>query len=86
MFFRGGVWNWNFDAEDKKFNSPNDVCVKSDGTIWFTDPPYGILSDYEGYVGEQEYEGCYVFKFDPKLNILEVISKLFIIIVVIHQY
>ena len=37
--------------EDKKLNSPNDVCVKSDGTIWFTDPPYGILSDYEGYVG-----------------------------------
>ena len=34
-------------------------------TIWFTDPPYGILSDYEGYKGEQEYGGCYVFKFDP---------------------
>ena len=59
----------------KKFNSPNDVCVKSDGSIWFTDPPYGILSNYEGYLGEQEYGGCYVFKFDPKLNILEVISK-----------
>ena len=29
----------------KKLNSPNDLCVKSDGTIWFTDPPYGILSD-----------------------------------------
>ena len=29
--------------EGKKFNSPNDVVVKSDGTIWFTDPPYGIL-------------------------------------------
>ena len=35
--------------EGKKFNSPNDLCVKSDGTIFFTDPPYGILSDYEGY-------------------------------------
>ena len=57
----------------KKFNSPNDVCVKSDGKIFFTDPPYGILSDYEGYVGEQEYEGCYVFSFDPKNNKLEVI-------------
>ena len=61
--------------EDKKLNSPNDVCVKSDGTIWFTDPPYGILSDYEGYVGEQEYGGCYVFKFDPKSNTLEVLTK-----------
>tara|TARA_Y100000590_G_C15664214_1_gene993855 strand:- start:15 stop:965 length:951 start_codon:yes stop_codon:yes gene_type:complete len=57
----------------KKLNSPNDLFVKSDGTIWFTDPPYGILSDYEGYPGEQEYGGCYVFSFDPNSNKLEVI-------------
>ena len=63
----------NFDG--KKFNSPNDVCVNSDGSIWFTDPPYGILSDYEGYLGEQEYGGCYVFRFDPKINTLEVLTK-----------
>ena len=63
----------NFNG--KKFNSPNDVCVKSDGSIWFTDPPYGILSDYEGYLGEQEYGGCYVFRFDPKINKLEVLTK-----------
>ncbi|MBD4934554.1 SMP-30/gluconolactonase/LRE family protein, partial [Xanthomonas citri pv. citri] len=45
-----------FDANDNlitcehgnRLNSPNDVAVKSDGTIWFTDPPYGILSDNEG--------------------------------------
>ena len=61
--------------EGKKFNSPNDVCVKSDGTIWFTDPPYGILSDYEGYPGEQEYGGCYVFKYEPKLKKLDVMFK-----------
>tara|TARA_B100000408_G_scaffold31996_1_gene23831 strand:+ start:121 stop:1056 length:936 start_codon:yes stop_codon:yes gene_type:complete len=60
--------------DGKKFNSPNDVCVKSDNTIWFTDPPYGILSDYEGYTGEQEYEGCYVFCFNTKKNILKVIT------------
>ena len=58
----------------KKFNSPNDVCVKSDNTIWFTDPPYGILSDYEGYPGEQEYGGCNVFSFDTKKNILKVVT------------
>ena len=58
----------------KKFNSPNDACVKSDNTIWFTDPPYGILSDYEGYPGDQEYGGCYVFSFDPNKNILKVIT------------
>ena len=60
------------EFDGKKFNSPNDVCVKSDGGIWFTDPPYGILSDYEGYKGKQEYGGCYVFRFDPKINKLEV--------------
>ena len=60
--------------DGKKFNSPNDVCVKSDNTIWFTDPPYGILSDYEGYPGEQEYGGCYVFCFNTIKNILKVIT------------
>ena len=59
----------------KKLNSPNDVCVKSDDTIWFTDPPYGILSDYEGYPGNQEYDGCYVFRYNPKKNILDAIHK-----------
>ena len=55
----------------KKLNSPNDVVVKSDGTVWFTDPPYGILSDYEGHVGKSEYGGCYVFRFDPATGTLE---------------
>ena len=63
---------------DKKLNSPNDVVVKSDGTIWFTDPPYGILSDYEGYKGDMEYGDCYVFRYDPKENNLEVVSKDFL--------
>src|SRR5687768_12818344 len=35
--------------DGKRLNSPNDVVVKSDGSIWFTDPPYGIDSDYEGH-------------------------------------
>lgn len=57
----------------KKLNSPNDVVVKSDGTIWFTDPSYGILTDYEGYRSEPEQSGNYVFRLDPsdgKLNIV----------------
>jgi len=49
----------------KRLNSPNDVVVKSDGSIWFTDPSYGILSDYEGYKSEQEQDGCYVYRIDP---------------------
>lgn len=50
----------------KRLNSPNDVVVKSDGTVWFTDPSYGILSDLEGWKGEPEYGGCHVFCFDPE--------------------
>lgn len=49
----------------RKLNSPNDVVVKSDGSIWFTDPPYGILSDYEGRAADQEQDGCYVFRVTP---------------------
>lgn len=58
----------------KRLNSPNDVIVKSDGTIWFTDPSYGILSDYEGHKGEMEQDGCYVFRFDPKNGKLTVVA------------
>ncbi|WP_298917715.1 SMP-30/gluconolactonase/LRE family protein [uncultured Roseobacter sp.] len=48
----------------KRLNSPNDVVVKSDGSIWFTDPPYGILSDYEGKRADQEQDGCYVYRVE----------------------
>ncbi len=40
--------------EGKRLNSPNDLVVASDGSIWFTDPPFGILGYYEGYKAEQE--------------------------------
>lgn len=61
--------------EGKKLNSPNDVTVKSDGTIWFTDPSYGIESDYEGNKAEPEQGGCYVYCFDPKSNSLTAVAK-----------
>ena len=48
----------------RRLNSPNDVVVASDGSIWFTDPPYGILSNREGRIADAEYGGCYVFRFD----------------------
>ncbi len=57
----------------KRLNSPNDVVVRSDGTIWFTDPPYGILSDYEGFKAEQEQEGCFVYRLEPASGVLEVV-------------
>jgi gluconolactonase len=50
----------------KRLNSPNDVVVKSDGSIWFTDPAYGIESDYEGDRQAPEMDGCYVYRIDPR--------------------
>ena len=40
--------------QGKRLNSPNDVVVKSDGSIWFTDPPFGLLGQYEGHKAEPE--------------------------------
>ncbi|MCH8112911.1 MAG: SMP-30/gluconolactonase/LRE family protein [Proteobacteria bacterium] len=60
--------------DGKRLNSPNDVVVKSDGTIWFTDPPYGILSDFEGKKSEQEQVSCFVFRSDPRTGSLDVVA------------
>jgi len=51
--------------EGKRLNSPNDVVVKSDGSIWFTDPSYGILMDYEGERAESEIGACHVYRVGP---------------------
>lgn len=51
--------------EGKRFNSPNDAVVKSDGSVWFTDPSYGIDSDYEGDAAESEIGACHVYRIDP---------------------
>ena len=50
--------------EGKRLNSPNDLVVKSDGSIWFTDPPFGLLSNYEGMMAEQELPAN-VYRIDP---------------------
>ena len=49
----------------KRLNSPNDLVVKSDGSIWFTDPPFGLLSNYEGTKAEQELPAN-VYRIDGK--------------------
>ncbi len=59
--------------EGKRLNSPNDVIVKSDGTIWFSDPPYGIQTDYEGGKQEQEQKPR-VYRLDPRTGALSVIA------------
>jgi gluconolactonase len=51
--------------QGKRLNSPNDVVVKSDDSIWFTDPAYGIDSDNEGDRAPQEIDGCHVYRVDP---------------------
>jgi gluconolactonase len=61
--------------QGKRLNSPNDVVVKSDGSIWFTDPPYGILSDYEGKKSPSELGNNYVFRIDPASNALAVVAS-----------
>ena len=63
--------------QGKRLNSPNDVVVKSDGTVWFTDPPYGILGDYEGARAEQEQPACHVFRFDPRNGALRAVLDSF---------
>ena len=60
--------------DGKPLNSPNDVVVKSDGTVWFSDPPYGIMGDYEGRRAEQEQDSCYVFRLDPDSGSLTVVA------------
>lgn len=57
----------------KRLNSPNDVVVKSDGSIWFTDPSYGIDTDYEGNKAESEIGACHVYRIDPKSGEVEAV-------------
>jgi len=59
--------------EGKRLNSPNDVVVKSDDSIWFTDPPFGILGNYEGVKGEAELP-TNVYRLDPKMGLAEVVA------------
>lgn len=60
--------------EGKRLNSPNDLVVKSDGTIWFTDPDYGIRSDYEGHRADSEIGANYVYRLDPADGSLVVVA------------
>ncbi|MEC4817701.1 MAG: SMP-30/gluconolactonase/LRE family protein [Scytonema sp. PMC 1069.18] len=61
-----GEWKVLVDSyQGKRLNSPNDLVVKRDGTIWFTDPPYGLTQPNQGYGGKEEQPGSYVYRFDP---------------------
>ena len=62
----------------KRLNSPNDVVEKSDGSLWFTDPTYGIDSDYEGHKSEVEQAGNFVYRLDPRSGDLRVVADDFV--------
>jgi gluconolactonase len=64
--------------EGKRLNSPNDVVVKSDGSIWFTDPTYGIDNDYEGNKAPSETGTRNVYRIDPQSGALSVVCDDFI--------
>jgi gluconolactonase len=60
--------------QGKKFNAPNDLVVHSDGAIWFTDPGYGIMSNYEGHKATFELPTA-VYRLDPKTHELAVVAS-----------
>jgi gluconolactonase len=62
----------------KRFNSPNDVVVKSDGGIWFTDPSYGIDSDYEGDAAPNEIGAQRVYRVDAATGAVSVVASDFV--------
>jgi gluconolactonase len=57
--------------EGRRFNSPNDVAVKSDGTLWFTDPPWGLANLTEG----KELDGNWVYRLDPAVGEITVVIR-----------
>jgi len=71
---KDGQWNKIVERyQNKRLNSPNDIVAKSDGTLWFTDPPFGLTQADEGCGGEQEQAGSFVFRFDPATGELDAV-------------
>lgn len=69
-----GKWNVLVERyRHYRLNSPNDLVVKRDGTIWFTDPPFGLTQPGEGNSGQQEQAGSFVFRFDPQTGELDAV-------------
>jgi gluconolactonase len=64
--------------QGKRLNSPNDAVVKSDDSIWFTDPAYGIDSDYEGHKAESEIGACNVYRVDPHSGDIRIVADDFV--------
>ena len=65
-------------VDGKRLNSPNDVVVKSDGTIWFSDPTYGIDSEYEGDATDPDLEASHVYRLDPRDGSIAAVTEDFV--------
>ena len=64
--------------DGKRLNSPNDLVEHSDGAIWFTDPSYGIDSDYEGHKAASEIGACNVYRLDPSTGETTIVADDFV--------
>jgi gluconolactonase len=64
--------------DGKRLNSPNDLVEHSDGSIWFTDPSYGIDSDYEGHKSASEIGACNVYRIDPSTGETTIVGDDFV--------
>ncbi|HEY2200358.1 MAG TPA: SMP-30/gluconolactonase/LRE family protein, partial [Solirubrobacteraceae bacterium] len=64
--------------EANRLNSPNDLVEHSDRSIWFTDPSYGIDSDYEGHKAVSEIGACNVYRVDPSTGETTVVADDFV--------
>lgn len=64
--------------DGRRFNSPNDVVVKSDDSIWFTDPTYGIDTDYEGDQAQSEIGASHLYRIDGKTGAIDAVGRDFV--------
>ena len=62
------------DSSGTTLNSPNDVVARTDGSVWFSDPAYGIDSDYEGHRADSEIGGCHLYRLDPVDGTCEIVA------------
>jgi gluconolactonase len=65
-------------SDGKRLNSPNDVVERADGSIWFTDPSYGIDSDYEGHQAASEIGACHVYRIRPDCGEVVTVAEDFV--------
>jgi len=71
--YDGSITALAHSYEGKRLNSPNDIVCRSDGSIWFTDPPFGILGNYEGHEAKPEL-ATNVYRIDGKTGALTAVA------------